>query len=179
VTSRQSVALVLGLVAIFAVALAAGVGSEEAPTGARAGVGGYSSEVQTAAITVVLGFVVFVLGQIAQRFFIEPVQEQRRIIGRIAYVVLYYANVMALAPKQRQDQASEELRKLAGELRSTLWTVPWYRLFQGVGLVVKREDIISASAGLVGWSNSVHMRDGTHAAQHMATVARALDLPRE
>jgi hypothetical protein len=27
-------------------------------------------------------FAVFVLGQIAQRFFIEPIQEQRRVIGR-------------------------------------------------------------------------------------------------
>jgi len=178
-TRRRTVALVLGLVAIFAVALAAGVGSEEAPPGARAGGGGYSSEFQTAAITVLLGFVVFVLGQIAQRFFIEPIQEQKRIIGRIAYVILYYANVMALAPKPRQDEASEELRKLAGELRATLWIVPSYRLFQGLGLVEKRENIISASAGLVGWSNSVHMRDGTHAARHMATVAKALDLPRE
>ena len=38
------------------------------------------AELLTAAITVVLGFVVFALGQIAQRFVIEPMQEQRRIM---------------------------------------------------------------------------------------------------
>jgi hypothetical protein len=136
------------------------------------------TELLTAAITVALGFVVFVFGQIAQRFFIEPIQEQRRVIGEVAYVVLYYANVSGLGKPERQQEASKKLRELAGELRSTLWTVPWYRFFQYLRLVEKRENVISASAGLVGWSNSLGLRDGTIAARHMLDVAKALNLPR-
>jgi hypothetical protein len=138
------------------------------------------TELLTAGITVVLGFVVFVFGQIAERYFIEPIQEQRRVTGEIAYVVLYYANVSGRFTKQElQQEASQELRKLAGELRATLWTVPWYRHFQSLGLVENRDNVISASTGLVGWSNSVYMEDDSNSAQHMATVAKALDLPGE
>jgi hypothetical protein len=82
------------------------------------------SGVMTAAITVVLGFVVFVLGQIAQRFFIEPIQEQRRVIGEIAYVVLYYGNVGSFATPELRQEALQTLRKLSGQLRASLWTVP-------------------------------------------------------
>lgn len=135
------------------------------------------SEVLTAAITVVLGFIVFVLGQIAQTFFIEPIQEQRRVIGEIAYVVLYYGNVGALATPELQQEALQTLRKLSGQLRATLWTVPLYRLFERRGLAEKRENIITASTHLIGWSNSVGMGDGPAASRHRSAVIKALNIP--
>jgi hypothetical protein len=139
------------LVVIFAVALVVGVGGEgggasEAGSAVNTG----SSELRTAALTVVLGFVVFVLGQIVQRFFLEPMQEQKRIIGEIAFAVLYYGNVSIMANKERQEEAVFHLRKLAGQLRATLWTVPWYRLFESLRMVEKRENVLTASEQLVG-----------------------------
>ena len=127
----------------------------------------------------VLGFVVFVLGQIAQRFFIEPIQEQRRVIGEIAFVVLYHANVGSMSPPKDRLEASSTLRRLSGQLRSTLWTVPCYRLFQSLGLVESREHVLTASTGLIGWSNSVVMRDSPHAWRHRSAVVKALRLPED
>ena len=92
------------------------------------------NELLTTALTVVLGFVVFVFGQIAQRFFIEPIQEQKRVIREIAFAVLFYGNVGKFATPELRQEALETLRKLSGQLHATLWTVPRHRLFESLGI---------------------------------------------
>jgi hypothetical protein len=92
-------------------------------------------------------------------------------------VVLYHGNVGGMSPPEDRQEASIILRRLSGQLRSTLWTVPWYRLFQILGLVEKREHVIAASTGLIGWSNSVVMRDSPRTSRHKAAVVKALDIP--
>jgi hypothetical protein len=41
--------------------------------------------------TALIAVVVFVAGQILQRFVLEPIQEQRRLMGKIAHALLFYA----------------------------------------------------------------------------------------
>ena len=78
------------------------------------------SELLTAAITVVLGFVVLVLGQIAQRFFIEPIQEQKRAIGEVGYTDFYYANVDGMSPPEVRVEAQQKLHNLSACPNATL-----------------------------------------------------------
>jgi hypothetical protein len=136
------------------------------------------TEVLTAAITVVLGFFVLVLGQIAQRFFMEPIQEQTRIIGEIAYAVRYFGNVGRRATSTEKEEARRTLRKLSGQLHATLWTIPYYGLFESRGWVEKRENVVTASTGLVGWSSAIVMEDDPNASRHRSAVIKALGLPR-
>jgi hypothetical protein len=110
------------------------------------------SELLTASITVVLGFFVFVLGQFTQRLCIEPIQEQKRVIGEIAYLLDYYRDVASVAKAGLAEEASRELRRLAGELRSTLRTVLWYRFFEVFRAVEKRENVMRATTELKGVS---------------------------
>jgi len=44
-------------------------------------------------LAVGVGVAIFVLGQVLLRFFLEPIQEQRRIIGEIASALVYLANI--------------------------------------------------------------------------------------
>lgn len=134
------------------------------------------TEVLTAGVTVVLGFVVFVFGQIAQRFFIEPIQEQRRVMGEIAHATVYYANVGRFSEPEVRLEASATLRKLSAQLRSTLWTVPSYTLFQFLGLAKQEQRVLTASNNLIGWSNTViSERDDSY--KHRQAIVEALDLP--
>jgi hypothetical protein len=135
------------------------------------------SEVLTAAITVVLGFVVLVLGHIAQRCFIEPIQEQKRIIGEIAYAVRYYRNVGHRSTPADRDEARRTLRKLSGQLHATLWTIPYYGLLEPRGWVEQRENVVTASAELVGWETALVMKDDPAASRHRSAVIKALGLP--
>jgi hypothetical protein len=48
--------------------------------------------------TVIIGVVVFILGQVLLRFVLEPIHAQRTIIGEIASAVIYLGNVFAVPP---------------------------------------------------------------------------------
>src|SRR5829696_8376016 len=112
------------------------------------------SAAMTAALTVLAGFAVFVGGQIVQRFVLEPIQEQRKVIGEIAYVLLYHDNVGRFVPfesQQSREDIAATLRRLAGELRKTRATIPAYRQLEKTPWVRKTENVITASRHLVGW----------------------------
>ena len=141
------------------------------------------SSLVTAALTAFFGVIVFVSGQLLQRFVFEPILEQRKIIGEIAYSLLYHANVMDVSrvePKLVQVEeplaAVRYLRSLGGRLRATLWAIPFYGLLSALGVVPKRKAIMTASSGLVGWSNSIHS-GATHI--HRKNIAQSLRLPDE
>jgi hypothetical protein len=137
------------------------------------------SELLTASITVVLGFFVFVLGQFTQRLCIEPIQEQKRVIGEIAYLLDYYRDVASVAKAGLAEEASRELRRLAGELRSTLRTVLWYRFLEVFRVVEKRENVMRATTELKGVSLSIRMKDNPAARRHMSAVIQALNIPQD
>ena len=137
------------------------------------------SELLTAGFTVALGFIVFVLGQFTQRLCIEPIQEQKRVIGEIAYLLDYYGNVASVAKAGLTQEASRELRRLAGELRATLRTVLWYRLFEIPGVVEERDKVMTATTELKWVSLSMSMNDTPAARRHMSAVIQALNIPQE
>lgn len=141
------------------------------------------SSLVTAALTAFFGVLVFVVGQFAQRFFLEPIQEQRKVIGEIAYSLLFHANAMDVSRYERDGikllqvedpiEVIKTLRSLAGKLRASLWTIPFYNLFAKLKIVPKETDILSASQNLVGWSNNIHSGDTD---VHRKTIAESLRL---
>jgi hypothetical protein len=137
-----------------------------------------TSALLTAAITVGVGFFVFVLGQFTQRLCIEPIQEQKRLIGEIAYLLLYYGNVASVTRKEElQQEASQELRRSAGQLRSTLRTVLGYRFFEFLGVVEKKENVMNATTELIGVSYAIRSGDNAAARRRMSAVTKALNIP--
>jgi hypothetical protein len=53
------------------------------------------SETLKIALTAVGGVTVFVIGQMAVKFLIEPIYEQKKLIGEIAATIIFYSNVGA------------------------------------------------------------------------------------
>jgi hypothetical protein len=47
----------------------------------------------TSGLTIAGGFLVYVFGQIATRFLIDPYHEYRKTVGEIADTLVYYANI--------------------------------------------------------------------------------------
>ncbi len=104
-----------------------------------------------AIVTALLAVLVFVLTQSFLTFVLEPIPvvlRQRSPLGQL------------WPPDERQrevlDEARLTLRGLAGRLRTSLWTVPFYDTLARLGWVPKREDVLEASTQLVGWSNSLY-----------------------
>jgi hypothetical protein len=131
--------------------------------------------------TVVAGTLVLALGQIVQRFFLDPIQKQHKTIGQVAFNLVYLANVSDAARLQGIEtvqihdalKATKTLRALASQLRASLWTIPFYDALAFFRLVRKREAIFRASRALVGWSNTTHGHDSE---PHREAIAEALKI---
>ena len=122
-----------------------------------------------------LALIVFVITQSILKFVIEPIQEQRKIIGEIANAFVAYADIpVDLSPKEfyektegmsaqrdRIVETRQELRRLSGRLRASLWTIPFYKQLSRVNLIPKVADIDEASNGLIGWSNTLVRTDAS------------------
>jgi hypothetical protein len=113
----------------------------------------------TASLTVIGGILVFVVGQIIAKFFIEPMHEQFRLIGEIANSLIFYANVYSnpgSGKPDKMDEASKMLRQQASQLMARTHAIRWYKLWQFLRIVPKYVDVIEASRNLIGPSNSIH-----------------------
>lgn len=78
--------------------------------------------------TVLSGVLVFVCGQVIQKFWIEPFQDHMKVIGKIDNRLKYYENVLAywgLYNLDRRNQAADEMRQLSCELEATFKQVPF------------------------------------------------------
>ena len=114
----------------------------------------------TAVLSVLAAVVTFVVGQFIQRLSIEPIQEHRRIIGRIINAVTsvrhdhvyrssYDANPDA---KAKLDAAAVMLRGLAADLRASVILIPLYRAWTWRRLVLPKADAWKVANHLLRWS---------------------------
>jgi hypothetical protein len=138
------------------------------------------NELLTAGLTIFGGAVVLVVGQIVQRFYLEPIQEQRRIIGEIAYALIYDANVVReLFVEERVKETVTRMRQLASSLRATVRTIPSYGFFARQGVVPPADNVMRASRELIGLSNSTTERVGEENHRRRVRIAKELDIEME
>lgn len=119
--------------------------------------------VLTSSLTISGGIVVFVGGQIASKFFIDPIHRQDELLGEIANLLILYANLTYDRKERPPDKdpiwqeienASRVLRQKASQLRAATYSIRWYRLFRFIRMIrLKSGDANKISSHLIGWSN--------------------------
>jgi hypothetical protein len=100
-----------------------------------------------------------VFGQVAVKLVIEPVQELRKSIGKVAQGMVMHASVISnpgVPSVDAMDETSKELRMLSSDLHTHLRLVPWYSKTARVFGLPTHDQILLASSCLIGLSNSVH-----------------------
>ena len=83
----------------------------------------------TVFITVLSGVITFVVGQLAVKLILDPVQDLKKTIGQISHTLVDRANVIAnpdVSTKEEKNETSVLLRKLSAHLHAHLYLVPWY-----------------------------------------------------
>ena len=106
--------------------------------------------------TVVSGTLVFTIGQIVLKFFIEPIHKQKEVIGEIADVLCYYREFCTNSKKENEpmkiskerENAVKKLKKLRSQLIARTYFIPYYKIFAIFGLVVKKQNIKKAEIEL-------------------------------
>ncbi|MFA0834247.1 MAG: hypothetical protein ACC609_09595 [Methanobacterium formicicum] len=127
--------------------------------------GNLSTQLVTALFTVIAGVLVLVFGQIAIKFFIEPLQRQKACIEDIAYYLTFYADLWNNpgndSPEERQE-GSDKVRGLASRLVSTTNTINFfYPLLVLFKLSPSYRNIYIVKLNLIGISNSFFARNAT------------------
>ena len=131
-----------------------------------------------AIVTGLLAVLVFVLTQSFLKLVLEPIQEQRILIGEVASALTVYEKSYTLkvepsegamgepmlfgATKEEAMEADKALRELAGRLRASLWSVPAYDLFALLHMVPKLADVIVAANHLQGWYSQLPATVNNH-----------------
>lgn len=129
----------------------------------------------TAFITVFTGVIVLVVGQLLQRFFIEPLNEFSRTVGEIAFALIYYANVYAGTTSHEEIlEASKTLRKLAAGLIPSVYAVHGYTFFALLGFVPKKRQVNEATNRLIVLSNSLFHSDFSVVEENRTSVQKLL-----
>lgn len=113
----------------------------------------------TSSLTILGGVLIYVIGQVVSKFFIERIHDQANIVGKINDSLIFFANIYSnpgFSLKDKADEASNRLRQLATLLRSKTYMIPWYGFFEKIRIVPKLSDINEASGNLIGLSNSLN-----------------------
>lgn len=123
---------------------------------------GMSNPILHAALTVFAGVVVLVTGQIAVKFFIEPVHLLKLHAGRINHALYYYADLYsnpATGSSERRERVAKHFRTHASELRARGNAVSWYPAWSAIRVIPMERNIVEAAQYLVDISNAI--RDGS------------------
>jgi len=139
--------------------------------------------VLTSALTVFGGVVIFVIGQVATKFFVDPIHEQSKTISEIIDSLIFFANLYTnpdkrnppSVPKER-DEASKTLRRHASQLSSKSNAIVWYRLWEFLRVVPKRSGVTEACKGLIGLSNNLFSGTLEDADEYRTQITRGLNI---
>jgi hypothetical protein len=120
----------------------------------------------TVIATVVSGVTVLVIGQITRMLVLDPMQEQRKVIGEIDYTLLYTARWWSSRlgkhidrlPEPTQEalrQTEDVLRQHASRLAATTNMIMAYSVLVRLRWVPSRAAVDEARGLLIGLSNAV------------------------
>ena len=133
----------------------------------------------TSGLTILGGVVVFTLGQLIERFYIDPVHKLFLLIGEIADSLTFYAQYYSspgLLDRAGMDEAQRVLRQHASQLRARSHAVRALGLWNEIGLLPSRTALTNASTNLIGLSNSIHDGDPHRNDETVAAIEQALDI---
>jgi len=159
------------------------------------------------ALTAVGGIAVFVVGQIVQKWFIDPIQEQKKLVGEIIYSLIFYTNLPDYREGYHQisnvrfkgekiegsdpkhvdelyfryqktiDEGLNKLRELSSRVYPSIQLIPCYWILQTVGIVHKRKKLYEVAWKLQEWANNPDINTA-HCQQRIIDLLNVKDLIR-
>lgn len=134
--------------------------------------GTYSINEMNIFITVLTGVFIFIIGRWIEKFYIDPIKEQKMVISDVYDTLTFFANkytnpLIISRELKQEDEAfydkkieefnkiSYEIRKLSTKLRGHTFNIKFYSIYSFFGNVPSKDDILDACAELIGLSNNL------------------------
>ena len=93
------------------------------------------------ALTAVFGVAVFTAGQIIQKWFIEPIQEQRKLKGQVVQTIAFYSQIDRVHYPQLVTELKKRAKQLSSDLQASTAVVPFYNLLAFLRIVIKQNAV--------------------------------------
>ena len=152
------------------------------------------------ALTAVAGVTVFVLGQIVQKWFIEPIQEQRKLVGDIVYSIVLHSNLFNYRDhlravgqirrqldnlnaadaaqlneaydllKERTAEGTDHLRRLSSRIHGSIQVIPCYWLLETLRIAYNRDALYDVASKLVQWAQNPELETTVQFQNDIATL---------
>ena len=106
--------------------------------------------------TVVSGALVLVVGQIFQKFVLEPIKEYKKIVGEIDNKLKYYSSILTntVGDKDMIIKITDTMRDLSCQIESIYKQIPLTVLFSKLGIIEDKTNIAKVAQGLIFLSNA-------------------------
>lgn len=103
---------------------------------------------------IISGVVLHIIGEIFQRFFLSPVQEYKKVVGKVDNRLKYYANIFSnsLNHAAIAIEARKIIRELSCELEAAYKQIP-FRDQVPPTIIPRKNGITKAARGLIYLSN--------------------------
>ncbi len=128
-------------------------------------------------LTIIGSVLVYTIGQLVSKFFIDPIQNLAKCIENVSNALVFYANIYTnpgTGARDELDKIQLILREHASTLIARSNAIYWYRLFALLNIVPEKDNIEEASANLIGISNCIHSGDGVINAGRKDKISKAL-----
>jgi hypothetical protein len=106
--------------------------------------------------TVLSGVFVFVIGQIIQKFLLEPIKEYKKVIGKIDNELKYHANIIVSSGLDLElvIESSRTMRRLSGEFEALYKQIPFRKPLSYVKLIPDHNNAAEAASSIIRISNA-------------------------
>lgn len=130
------------------------------------------TDIEGIAWSAFFSILVFVVGQLISKFFIEPLHELRKVLGEVRFNLAFHAPTIHTPigrAKESSDAARHALLKSSCDLIAKLQAVPLYSIIRHLGGLPNRKAVEAAAVQLRGLSTYVH-EDGAKASDNIDVV---------
>jgi hypothetical protein len=141
-----------------------------------------ANQLEVVFLTVFSGTVTYVLGQLALKLVVEPVHDLKKTIGGISHSLIERESDIfnpGLGQNDVMDETARELRKLASQLQSHLYLIPWYTVMARIFRLPFPAKILVASKALKGLANGIRKSTDGVNAKYVKTVCDSLRIYNE
>lgn len=122
----------------------------------------------------IVGVLIYVIGQLLSRFFIEPLYELKSEVGQVRYNLAFYSSIIH-TPIGRKPDVSEAARLAllgnSSNLIAKLHATPCYSIIRHMGALPNRKDVEEAAKLLRGLSTYMH-EQGNKAGNNICKINR-------
>ena len=106
--------------------------------------------------TIVSGTIVFVLGQILQRFIFEPIQIYKKTIGRIDNKLKFYSNILTNTGFNNDFLAklTDIIRRLSCEIEANYKQIPFNQILSKLKVIQSKKELAKVARDVIFLSNA-------------------------